>query len=82
MIGGLMSCTYLIVRFVNERTSASRCRPGGHRAIHGLGGLLSHESVPIAAGEPMPYALAVLGGALCLIFSEGIECSSAISCSF
>lgn len=83
LAGGVMSCVYLVARFMMARAAASRPHPADSRyTMRGRGGLFSHECVRITAGEPMPYALAVLGGVLCLIFSEAIECSSAIFCSF
>jgi prepilin peptidase CpaA len=83
LAGGLMSCVYLTAQFVFARTPTSR-HPGveGRYAMQGGEGILRQECLRISAGEPMPYALAVLGGVLCFILSEVLECSFAISCSF
>ena len=83
MVGGLMSCTYLAARFMITRTPALRHRlADGGVEMHGVAGLFSHECARIAGGEPMPYALAVVGGVLCLFLGEALICLSAISCSF
>jgi prepilin peptidase CpaA len=83
LAGGLMSCVYLTAQFMLARKAASPHRGADARyAMQGGEGLFSQECARIAAGEPMPYALAVLGGVLCFSISEAMECSFAISCSF
>ena len=83
LAGGLMSCVYLMTQFLLGRTAVCPHRDADALyATQGGEGLLRQECVRIAAGEPMPYALAVLGGVLCFSFSEAMECSFAISCSF
>jgi prepilin peptidase CpaA len=83
LAGGLMSCVYLTAQFMLARTAESRRRGADARyAMQGGEGLFRQECLRITTGEPMPYALAVLGGVLCFILSEAMECSFAISCSF
>ena len=83
LAGGLMSCVYLTAQFMLARTAESRHRGADARyAVQRAAGPLNQECMRIAAGEPMPYALAVLGGVLCFILSEAMECSFGISCSF
>jgi prepilin peptidase CpaA len=65
LAGGLLSCVYLTVRFALRR--ASRFRPN---AAGGLAGakawpfraLVRQEAARILRDEPMPYALAIVGG--------------------
>jgi len=61
LAGGALSCIYLAIRFALRRTAAGRgqASSGGQS---GLGQLVRREGIRILANEPMPYALAVLGG--------------------
>jgi prepilin peptidase CpaA len=82
--GGLLSCTYLAIRagtkIPKPRFCPAEAQEDTQETTWGLEDLLSGERMRIAAGEPMPYALAVLGGVTYRIVSEAIQCSSAISC--
>jgi len=83
--GGLMGCTYLAIRAKATKIQKPRFCPADAQedtrdTTWGLEDLLSGERMRIAAGEPMPYALAVLGGVIYRIVSEAIQCLSAISC--
>jgi len=85
LAGGLMSCVYLILRSSVPAIPKPRLLPTDPReetygATWGLGHLFSGERARIAAGEPMPYALAILGGVLYRIVSEATQCFSATSC--
>ena len=85
--GGLMGVAYLAMRAtvtkIPKPRVLSRGYPGGYSqdTPWDLEHLLSGERMRIAAGEPMPYALAVLGGVIFRIVSEAIQCLSATSCS-
>ena len=75
LAGGVLSCAYLLAR---------RALKGG-----GLGAMtensqdwLSREGARIAAGGPMPYAVAILGGLATLIAREVPRCLSANFCFF
>jgi len=61
LAGGLLSCIYLAIRFALLRMTPSRAEPQSGRPW-ALGHLAHREGVRILANEPMPYALAVLGG--------------------
>ncbi len=83
--GGLMGVAYLVMRAIVARIPEPRFCPAATRetrdTMRDLGHLLNGERTRIAAGEPMPYALAVLGGVIYRIVSEAIQCLSATSCS-
>ena len=83
--GGLLGCAYLAIRATVTRIPKPRFCPADTQDTQdttwGLEHLLSGERMRIAAGEPMPYALAVLGGVIYRIVSEAIQCLSATSCS-
>jgi prepilin peptidase CpaA len=55
LAGGLLSCLYLALRAL--------LRPPAEGQTGRLGGLLRREAMRIRNHEPMPYALAILGGA-------------------
>lgn len=60
--GGLVSCLYFAVRRATQRQSpAGMARPSHGCALHRA---LCMERDRIAAGEPMPYALAVFIGTI------------------
>ena len=63
LAGGLLSCLYLTARFALRRL-APFGRPALGEPDHGwtLRGLARREGSRILANEPMPYAVAVLGG--------------------
>ncbi len=84
--GGFMGVAYLAIRGTVTRIPKPGYYPADPRedtqdTPWGLEHLLSGERMRIAAGEPMPYALAVLGGVVYRIVSEAIQCLSATSCS-
>ncbi len=85
LAGGLMGCTYLAMRATVTKIPKPRFCPANTQDTQdtprGLEHLLSGERMRIVAGEPMPYALAVLGGVIYRIVSEAIQCLSATSCS-
>jgi prepilin peptidase CpaA len=63
--GGLLSCLYLAARLVLRRAlpALSPAGPGADRSWL-LRRLLQQEGARILANEPMPYAVAVFGGAV------------------
>lgn len=84
--GGLIGCVYLAMRATIPEILKPRFCPEDPQGdtqdtMWGLEHLLRGERRRIAAGEPMPYALAVLGGVVYRIISEAIPCLSATSCS-
>ncbi len=83
LAGGLLGCAYFAARHVLEKRVAEQ---GDRRAFEprasSLDRLVRDECARIAAGEPMPYALAVLAGAASYVARELPKCYSAISCSF
>jgi prepilin peptidase CpaA len=78
--GGALSCVYLAARIALRRTSPVRIGPRGKTRSDQFGGVLGSEFAKITAGEPMPYALAILAGAILSIGSEAVPCISATSC--
>ncbi len=63
LAGGLLSCLYLILRFILRRATVVPTvaeRAVGH--LHTLRELTDRERARIRANEPMPYAFAVLAG--------------------
>ena len=63
LAGGLLSCLYLILRFILRRAAVvpTAAEPAaGH--LRTLRQLTDREGARIRANEPMPYALAVLAG--------------------
>jgi prepilin peptidase CpaA len=81
LAGGVLSCLYLAGGFLLRRQPALYRRPAG--AAHGgaFRKWLRREAARIARGYPMPYALAVLGGATIHLLRELPPCFSATSCS-
>ena len=71
LAGGFVSCLYLLARAL---LSASALRGSIAGAIPRATSqrLLESEATKIIAGEPMPYALAVLGGVLTYIIIEAL----------
>lgn len=81
--GGVMGVVYLVMRETMAKISNPRiCLPNtnakGGRAM--VEQLISGERLRIAAGESMPYAVAVLGSVIYLVVSEAIQCLSATFC--
>jgi prepilin peptidase CpaA len=79
--GGLLSCAYVAARYtVTASPVPQPCAADVHRGKLRLQRLLRGERRRIAGGEPMPYALAVLGGVIYRIISEAVQCLSATFC--
>lgn len=71
LAGGVLSCVYLATRYaLKHRSTASSdtAEVAGPQAGFSLA--MKTERVRIAAGDPLPYALAVLGGALIYAIRE------------
>ena len=84
LAGGLLSCTYLVARAWLKKDLA----PPGDGPIAtrwrwlDASDSLRQEGARIIAGEPMPYAFAILGGVV-LHGARGLyQCHSAAFCSF
>jgi prepilin peptidase CpaA len=81
--GGVMGVVYLVIRetmtkISNPQICLSNTSAKGGKA--GVEQLISGERLRIAAGESMPYAVAVLGSVIYLVVSEAIQCLSATFC--
>jgi prepilin peptidase CpaA len=82
LAGGLLSCFYLAAHYRLKSQRASRSAtlevapPESERAR-----MIETERARIAAGESLPYALAVLGGVSIYIAREFFQCLYAMSCS-
>jgi prepilin peptidase CpaA len=82
LAGGLLSCAYLAARHVLPRVPAPQAAGGnGTRSTRRFNRMVRHECLRITAGEPMPYAIAVLGGVAFYTANEAVSCWYAISCS-
>jgi prepilin peptidase CpaA len=79
--GGVLSCAYLAARAALKRGHVRAAVPGGQNDQN-AGGWFSDECARIAAGGPMPYALAILGGVAGTVAGELPQCLSASFCSF
>ena len=73
LAGGLLSCFYIAMLFFAKHAR----RP----ATHFLGHLFAGDSGKAKTGQPIPYALAILGGVIASMLSEVFQCFSATSCS-
>jgi Flp pilus assembly protein protease CpaA len=80
LVGGLLSCFYLLVRIVLRRTAIAQIGPPNGRATDPSIGCYGGELARIHAGEPIPYAVAILGGTVYSILTEAISCIYATSC--
>lgn len=83
LAGGLLSCVYLFARVAVGRRSVPKSSAAVATAPEtgrNSGGWLSNECARVAAGGPMPYALAILGGVAGYIAGELTRCLSASSC--
>jgi prepilin peptidase CpaA len=79
LAGGMVACLYLLAR-------AWLSSPSRRFIASDLPGEIRHrplyaEAARILAGEPMPYALAVLGGVVLFSIIEVTQCVSVMSCS-
>ena len=88
LAGGALGCVYLAARFglKNLRRLNSLPEPPvgavqGARPESGLTLAIKTERARGAAGGPLPYAVAVLGGVCIYVAREFIQCFYAISCS-
>lgn len=61
LAGGVLACAYLAARYVLHRSAPSSGQPPATPPL-GLTGMLNKERARILADEPMPYAVAILGG--------------------
>ena len=82
LAGGLLSCFYLAAHYGLKRQRASHSATleiappeSGHARM------IETERVRIAAGDSLPYAVAVLGGVGIYLARESFQCLYAISCS-
>jgi prepilin peptidase CpaA len=82
LAGGLLGGLYYVARHRLARRIAVPSDAGRAVRRNGrLSTLAESERARIAAGEPMPYALAITGGVLAHIASVMPQCFSGISCS-
>jgi prepilin peptidase CpaA len=71
LAGGVLSCIYLLARYaLGSLTAASSGAREVARPESGFALTIRTERVRIAAGGPLPYALAVWGGALIYVTRE------------
>ena len=80
LAGGALACLYLSAGVGLKALAPVESAPVARRT-GGLAVVLSAERRRIAAGAPMPYALAILGGVCLYAAHEIASCSSALSCS-
>jgi prepilin peptidase CpaA len=78
LAGGVLGCLYLVARLVLRTLPTPAVSP--ITLPSGFIGAINTERRRIAAGGPMPYALAILGGACLYAANEFVSCSSALSC--
>lgn len=79
LAGGVLSCLYLAARFALRRLAMLDATPASAPAT-GLVGFVIAECTRIAAGGPLPYALAILAGVCLYLSRELARCSYAIFC--
>jgi prepilin peptidase CpaA len=79
LAGGVFASFYLAARFRLKMLPTPAVFPHSQNAS-GLAVALATERRRIAAGGPMPYALAIFGGVCLYAASESVSCSSALSC--
>ena len=79
LAGGVVGCLYLAAR-LGLRGPAPAASPMA-RGATGFAVAMNAERHRIAAGGPMPYALAIFGGVCVYAANEIVSCSSALSCS-
>lgn len=81
LAGGLVSSCYLLARAMLTSSAVRQLVAGPMAAPRTIVHRLLHaEAAKILAGEPMPYALAVLGGVVVYSIIEVTRCVSATSC--
>ena len=81
LAGGVVSCAYLAAGYALRRARSARQTAPDRSTPVTEGHWFAEESARIAAGDPMPYALAVLGGVTYHFIRELHQCFSAMSCS-
>jgi prepilin peptidase CpaA len=81
LAGGVLGCFYFAARFRLRRAAPQVVRFDLDQPESRLQWLIKRECARIVSGEPMPYALAVLGGVVSYIARELPQCLSATSCS-
>jgi prepilin peptidase CpaA len=83
LAGGVLSCAYLLARTRLRRELASS--PAGPAAVRPLrlaaSARFRAEAGRIVAGEPMPYAFAILGGVM-VHGARGLYQCHSVACSF
>ncbi len=80
LAGGVLSGIYLLARRALRAGSAARtCGTDGPDVPH-RDSFFAAERARIAAGGPLPYALAIAGGVAIMIAGELSQCLSANSC--
>ncbi len=85
LAGGLLSAGYFLARRMVGNRPVGRSllsAEAAERDRWGPGGWVSNERARIAAGGPMPYALAIVGGVAITLAGELSRCLSANFCSF
>jgi prepilin peptidase CpaA len=83
LAGGLLSCAYLLARsrLRWELASSSRGPPSIRLLWFAASDRFRAEAGRIVAGEPMPYALAILGGVV-IHGARGVYQCHSVACSF
>ncbi len=79
LAGGVFACLYLAARFRLKMSGMPTISSFSPNAS-GFAVAMSAERRRIAAGGPMPYALAIFGGVCLYVANESLSCSSASSC--
>jgi prepilin peptidase CpaA len=85
LVGGFLSCVYLFAQSRLRKESQSRpgARPIATQSSRlAIGRSFQQEAARIIAGEPMPYAFAILGGVILHGARELYQCRTAVSCLF
>ena len=80
LAGGVLSAVYLVARRVLRLTPVCGTSDAGEAGTPPPEGWILAERARIAAGGPMPYALAIAGGIAIMIAGELSQCLSANSC--
>ena len=80
LAGGALSCFYLAAR-LGLKMQASPVPSAVVRRSGPVAVAMTEERRRIAAGGPMPYALAIFGGVCVTAANEIASCSFALSCS-
>jgi prepilin peptidase CpaA len=80
LAGGVLSSLYLLARFALRAGPVRDAADPGWLGDPGPEGWFRGECARIAAGGPLPYALAIAGGVAVMIAGELPTCLSANSC--